>query len=421
MFGKSRALSAIAVQIIGAAVVTVVTATADSLPDIYLVTSIGVLPGGGSSRGSGLNGAGDVVGSATDPNNGYNNRAVLYADDTLTNLGMADVPYAISSEAVAINADGKIVGDTQNGVPHAFLYDGSGFHSLDTIPNTFSSEPHAVNSSTQIAGTVGILINGNTVLYHAFRSDGQTMTDLTVQLGNPDYSEAFGINDAGQIVGIRRADGLNSHAFLLDAAGPVDLGTLGGLNSSALAINNGGQVVGYSYLPGNGSTTHPFLYTDGQMLDLGLIPDAINGYASAINSAGVVVGTMRLPGYSQNTRAFVYADGGLHNLNDLLLPNTGWLLKAASGVNDSGEIAGWGTLNGAIRGFVLRPSSHGDANCDGVVSFGDINPFVLALTNPAGYQAAFPDCNLLIADMNDNGFVDFGDINAFVSLLSGGG
>jgi len=52
------------------------------------------------------------------------------------------------------------------------------------------------------------------------------------------------------------------------------------------------------------------------------------------------------------------------------------------------------------------------------VDFGDINPFVLALTNPAGYQAAFPQCDILNGDINGDGRVDFGDINPFVRLLT---
>jgi hypothetical protein len=62
----------------------------------------------------------------------------------------------------------------------------------------------------------------------------------------------------------------------------------------------------------------------------------------------------------------------------------------------------------------------GDMNCDGEVDFGDINPFVLALVNPAAYAAAFPDCNILNGDINGDGEVDFGDINPFVVLLAGG-
>jgi hypothetical protein len=62
----------------------------------------------------------------------------------------------------------------------------------------------------------------------------------------------------------------------------------------------------------------------------------------------------------------------------------------------------------------------GDLNCDGVVDFGDINPFVLALSNPAAYAQAFPECHILTGDMNCDGLVDFGDINPFVSCLANG-
>jgi len=65
------------------------------------------------------------------------------------------------------------------------------------------------------------------------------------------------------------------------------------------------------------------------------------------------------------------------------------------------------------------PFSPGDLNCDGNVDFGDINPFVLALTNPAGYAVAFPNCDIKNGDINADGLVDFGDINPFVQLLTG--
>ncbi len=61
----------------------------------------------------------------------------------------------------------------------------------------------------------------------------------------------------------------------------------------------------------------------------------------------------------------------------------------------------------------------GDLNCDGLVDFGDINPFVLALTDPAGYARAFRSCNILNGDINGDGLTNFGDINPFVRLLTG--
>jgi hypothetical protein len=62
----------------------------------------------------------------------------------------------------------------------------------------------------------------------------------------------------------------------------------------------------------------------------------------------------------------------------------------------------------------------GDLNCDGAVNNFDINPFVLALTNPSAYQIAYPDCNVLNADCNGDGVVNNFDINPFVALLTGG-
>ena len=60
----------------------------------------------------------------------------------------------------------------------------------------------------------------------------------------------------------------------------------------------------------------------------------------------------------------------------------------------------------------------GDMNCDRVINFGDINPFVVALNGATDYQAAYPNCNWLSADCNGDGVVDFADINPFVELLS---
>ena len=65
------------------------------------------------------------------------------------------------------------------------------------------------------------------------------------------------------------------------------------------------------------------------------------------------------------------------------------------------------------------PYRPGDVNCDSVVDFLDINPFVLALTDPAGYVVAYPNCSRMYADVNEDGIVDFNDINPFVALLQG--
>ncbi len=60
----------------------------------------------------------------------------------------------------------------------------------------------------------------------------------------------------------------------------------------------------------------------------------------------------------------------------------------------------------------------GDMNCDGVINFGDINPFVMILSDPNGYLAAYPACCVQNGDINMDGVVNFDDINPFVALLS---
>jgi hypothetical protein len=62
---------------------------------------------------------------------------------------------------------------------------------------------------------------------------------------------------------------------------------------------------------------------------------------------------------------------------------------------------------------------HGDLNCDGSINFGDINPFVLFLSNYTAWQATYT-CSVQNGDINGDGtYPSFGDINPFVALLIG--
>ncbi len=79
--------------------------------------------------------------------------------------------------------------------------------------------------------------------------------------------------------------------------------------------------------------------------------------------------------------------------------------------------SGWNIDDIEIWG--MTPFIGPDMNCDGAVDFDDINPFVLALSGEAAYNAAYPDCNWLNGDCNNSGDVDFDDINCFVEALQG--
>jgi hypothetical protein len=75
----------------------------------------------------------------------------------------------------------------------------------------------------------------------------------------------------------------------------------------------------------------------------------------------------------------------------------------------------------AIYGLLTSVGRKGDLNCDGVVNFDDINPFVLALVSQTSYEAQYPGCVWLNADINRDRVVNFDDINPFVSCLVAGG
>ena len=90
------------------------------------------------------------------------------------------------------------------------------------------------------------------------------------------------------------------------------------------------------------------------------------------------------------------------------------------------EIPGFGQHTVQIDGIQLTvnlsatPLPLGDVNCDGAVNFADIDPFVLALTDPLTYAQSYPECDSLLGDVNDDGALNFGDIDPFVALLTGG-
>jgi hypothetical protein len=88
-------------------------------------------------------------------------------------------------------------------------------------------------------------------------------------------------------------------------------------------------------------------------------------------------------------------------------------------------ISYYDATNGDLK-YALRNYCIGDLNCDGTISFGDINPFVLYLSDNAGWQTAYPGCPITNGDINCDGILglgSFGDINPFVSLMvqCGGG
>ena len=64
----------------------------------------------------------------------------------------------------------------------------------------------------------------------------------------------------------------------------------------------------------------------------------------------------------------------------------------------------------------------GDMNCDGILNYADIDPFVQALSCPGGNPACWdPACPWLNGDCNEDGTVNYADIDPFVARLASGG
>jgi probable HAF family extracellular repeat protein len=107
-----------------------------------------------------------------------------------------------------------------------------------------------------------------------------------------------------------------------------------------------------------GGGIHAFRWTEtGGIEDLGGPTGqwGVWGEATGINDEGLVVGWSKLS--DVDFRALLWdADGRMSDLNDMLDDSSaGWTLASAQGINNLGQIVGYGLLDGQTRAFLLTP------------------------------------------------------------------
>lgn len=234
--------------------------------------------GGSFSIAYAINDAGQIVGVSSLPNESAVH-GFLWQNGVMKDLGTlgAIEPFGgPTSEAVAINAKGRVVGWslTASYATRAFLYEGGTMKRLTGLETTVA-RASGIDSVGRVVGHLG-----ETSAPRAFRWKAGVLTKLGT-LGGP-TSLALAINNAGKIVGWATNAAGQTRAFLWQSGVMTDIGTLGGTSASAWAINKSGQIAGQSSTATGES--HGSVWKNGVVSDLG------RGWGRGINDSGWVVG-----------------------------------------------------------------------------------------------------------------------------------
>lgn len=313
------------------------TATAASS---YTIRDIGVLVTSGTVED--LTNDGQIVG--TSPVSLTRNNAWWFDGKMMIDLGACN---GSGCRVMGINSNSQFVGNIGR---DAFIYTDGKFIDI----SLFARPPGmalAVNNDALVVGWYTLIphLEGNSTApseRHAFLYRGRKLTDLGT-LGGKE-SVATAINNSGQVVGYSSTYRDETHAFLYLQDQLIDLGTLGGTESRANSINDRGQVVGSANVGGS-NQQHAFLYQDKKMSDLGSL-DNHGSTALDINESGTIVG-------KSGSGGFLYKDGKMLNLNLLLPKISDWKSIKPCCINDGNQIAGIGiSHDGKTHVVLLNPS-----------------------------------------------------------------
>ena len=281
--------------------------------------------------------------------------AYRWKNGIMTDLGALD--NNLSSAAGSINARGWSTGQSQTdvadptfGIPEfrATLWTRDQIINLGTLDGGTESLGVYLNNSGQV---IGFSDNGIPDPFALFPTGTQTRTFLWENgamqdigtLGGPDAVPGASCDNQRNsfIPGASFTSFVPNddtgiptlHPFLWTKGQMVDLGSLGGTLGTGQCANNRGDVIGASSLPGN-LTSHAFLWRHGVMTDLGTL-GGDNSEAIWINNAGDIAGSADLPGVNLHD-AVVWRDGKILDLGTIGSD----ACSRGRGINSRGQVVG---------------------------------------------------------------------------------
>lgn len=192
-------------------------------------------------------------------------------------------------------------------------------------------------------------------------------TGLPNPFNHSPYAYAVGINENGDFLGAGlESNNTNAQLGYMIVNGSLRAVSPNGYSSYSVEpqdINNQGQVVGKAdFWSTGGMANSAFVYSNGVATNLRTFDGIINdsdwdaSAALAINDQGQIVGYSNSPAQDGTKAAFLYEDGEMINLNDYLKPELDWQLTSATDINELGQIIGVGLKNGVLTSYLLTPT-----------------------------------------------------------------
>ena len=313
------------------------------------------------SIATGINNHGQMVGFAeVQTEEGTRQEAMLWdANGEVTGLGF--LPGGSFSAGQDINDNGKVVGVTSISAQYrGFIWDGAGpIEALPMPTGATSSFAVAINAHDQIVGSSSAPFQpGRAIIW-----ENGVATELD-SLAEGAGASATDINNSGQIVGTSSgpppppgSPPPPSHAVLWSDGQVTDLGSLGGPFTIAQSINDDGLVVGLGM--DAAFLFHAFVWKDSVLTLLPPLAGDREAAAFDINGGGQVVGWSRVPGPSTTAVMWASEKDAAEMVADLIAVVEGYQLrKLGTSLHDK-----------LITVQRLLVDDKTDKACDGLTSF----------------------------------------------------